>query len=48
MRFKASVKHLVFFHYTGLNSDEEMIANCRESGYEGELTIAKDFQVIGF
>lgn len=45
---KAGVKHLVFFHYTGLNTDDEMIANCRESGYEGELTIAKDFQVLAF
>jgi len=45
---KAGVKHLVFFHYTGLNTDEEMIADCRESGYEGRLTIAKDFQKLNF
>lgn len=45
---KAGVKHLVFFHYTGLNSDDEMIADCRKSGYEGVLTIAKDFDVLSF
>lgn len=45
---KAGVKRMVFFHYTGLNSDEEMIEDCRKSGYEGELTIAKDFDVLSF
>lgn len=45
---KAGVKHLVFFHYTGLNSDEDMIANCRESGFAGQLTIAKDLQGLDF
>lgn len=44
----AGVKHLVFFHYTGLNSDDEMIADCRESGFAGELTISKDLQVFEF
>jgi len=44
----AGVKHLVFFHYTGLNTDDEMIADCRMSGFQGKLTIAKDFDVIEF
>lgn len=45
---KAGVKHLVFFHYTGLNTDDEMVEDCRKSGFEGQLTIAKDFQVLDF
>ncbi len=43
---EGKVKHLVLFHYTGLDSDEDIITDCRKSGFTGELTIAKDFQSI--
>lgn len=43
---KAKVKMLVLTHYTGLDSDEAMIASVRESGYTGEIIIAKDTDVI--
>lgn len=40
----SKVKKLVFFHYTGLDSDEAIIEDCRRSGFVGEITVAKDFQ----
>jgi ribonuclease BN (tRNA processing enzyme) len=42
---EAKVKKVIFFHYTGLDSDEAMIADCRSSGYAGELICGKDFEV---
>ena len=45
---KSGVKELVFFHYTGLNSDEEMIEDCRKSGYAGPVHVAKDLQAFNF
>lgn len=42
----AGVKKLVLFHYTGLDSDEAIIEDCRLSDYKGELVIAKDFEVL--
>lgn len=41
----AQVKHLVLTHYSGLDSDEAMIADCRKSGFKGRITIAKDGEV---
>lgn len=43
---EAGVKKIVFFHYTGLDSDEAIIADCRSSGYKGEIMVGKDFQVF--
>lgn len=45
---KSGVKHMAFFHYTGLNTDDEIVADCRKSGYQGALTVAKDFDVLEF
>ena len=36
------VKKLVLTHYSGRDSDEAMLADCRLSGFEGEIVIAKD------
>lgn len=44
----ANVKHMVFFHYTGFNSDQEMVEDCKKSGYQGILSISKDMQVYEF
>lgn len=41
-----AVKKLILFHYTGLDSDEAMIEDCRRSGFNGEIVIAKDFEVL--
>lgn len=42
----AQAKHLVLTHYSGADSDEVMLEDCRGSGFEGEITIAQDFQVF--
>jgi ribonuclease Z len=42
---QANVKKVVFFHYTGLDADDAMIADCRKSGYAGEVVCGKDFEV---
>lgn len=43
---QAGVKRLVFFHYTGLDSDEAMIAECRRGGYTGYAVVGKDRQLV--
>lgn len=45
---QSDVKHLVLFHYQGFDSDEAMIEDVRRSGYQGEVTIGKDFQTFEF
>jgi ribonuclease BN (tRNA processing enzyme) len=40
------VKKVVLFHYTGLDSDENMIAAVKNAGYTGEVIAGKDSQVI--
>ncbi len=35
-------KKLVLTHYSGRDSDEMMLADCRKSGFKGEIVIAKD------
>ncbi len=40
------VKHLILFHYTGLNTDEEMADAVRQTGFFGRVTIGKDFQTF--
>lgn len=44
----ADVQQLLLTHYSGLDSDEAMIADCRKSGYTGKIEIAKDFQELNF
>ncbi len=41
---KGKVKKVIITHYTGLDSDEAIIKECRRSGYEGEIVVGKDFQ----
>jgi len=41
---EAGVKKIVLVHYTGFDSDDALISECRRSGYDGELMIGKDFQ----
>jgi ribonuclease BN (tRNA processing enzyme) len=36
------VKKLVLTHYSGRDPDEAMLVDCRLSGFEGEIVIAKD------
>jgi ribonuclease BN (tRNA processing enzyme) len=43
---EANVKKVIFFHYTGLDPDQAMIDDCRTSGYAGEVSCGKDFQVV--
>ncbi len=43
---KAGVKTLVLVHYTGIDSDEVVLQDCRSSGYSGDLILAKDFMVV--
>lgn len=43
---QSNVKQLVLFHYTGLDSDADMLDDCRKSGFSGEIILAKDFAVI--
>lgn len=43
---ETGVKKLVFFHYTGINSDEEIIADCRRGGYTGPVVVGKDRQLV--
>lgn len=40
------VKKLILVHYNGKDSDEAMTADCRASGFTGEIVIGKDFQVF--
>jgi len=40
------IKKLILSHYTGLDTDEEMIEDCRRGGFRGEIIIAKDLQTI--
>lgn len=42
---EAGVKKMILTHYTGLDADEKMIQDCRRSGYEGDLIVAKDLDV---
>lgn len=43
-----SVKKLVLFHYTGLDSNEAITASCREGGFTGDIIIAQDGMQIQF
>jgi ribonuclease BN (tRNA processing enzyme) len=43
---EAGVKTVVMTHHTGLDSDDAMIQDCRQSGYKGEILVAADFQVL--
>jgi len=40
---EAGVQTLVLTHYTGLDTNDAMIASVREAGFTGELHIASDF-----
>ncbi len=40
---KSKVKKLILVHYQGFDSDEEMVASAKESGFEGEVVVGKDF-----
>jgi ribonuclease BN (tRNA processing enzyme) len=44
----SNVKKVIIFHYTGLDSDEAIIAECQRAGFGGEIVIAKDFQIFKF
>lgn len=44
----SGVKKLILFHYTGLDSDEELAAECQRAGFQNEIVIGKDFQVFKF
>lgn len=43
---QAGVARVALTHYFGVDSDDAMIADCKSSGYSGEVIVAKDFQVI--
>ncbi len=40
---ECNVKKLILVHYQGFDSDEEMIASAKKSGFEGEVVVGKDF-----
>ncbi len=39
---RVGAKRLVLTHYSGHDSDAEMVRNCRESGFLGDIIVAKD------
>ncbi len=41
---QGGVKEMVLVHYTGFDTDDEIMKECRRSGYEGKLMVGKDFQ----
>lgn len=41
----ARAERLMLTHYSGVDSGEAMIADCRSSGFQGEIIIAKDNDV---
>jgi ribonuclease BN (tRNA processing enzyme) len=43
---KSNVKKIIFFHYTGLDSDQAIIKECQRSGFSGEIVVGKDFQTF--
>ena len=44
---KASkVKKLILVHYSGLDSEKEMVKEARKAGFEEEISIAQDFQIL--
>jgi ribonuclease Z len=43
---QGNVKKMILFHYTGLDSDETIVQDCRKSGFAGEIIVGKDFQTI--
>ncbi|MBI4272355.1 MBL fold metallo-hydrolase [Candidatus Uhrbacteria bacterium] len=42
----SGVKHLILFHYSGLDSDDALIDAVKESGFAGRLTVGKDSQTF--
>ncbi len=45
---EAGARHLVLTHYSGADSEEDMLADARKSGYTGEITIARDGDTFSF
>lgn len=43
---EAGAKKLLLVHYTGLDKDEDVVADCRRSGFTGDIVMTKDFQVF--
>lgn len=43
---KQHAKKLVLFHYSGKDSDEDLLASAQSSGYKGEIIIAKDKMIL--
>lgn len=44
---KASkVKKMILFHYSGAESEEKIVEDCRRSGFAGELICANDFDIF--
>ncbi len=42
------VKKMILFHYSGAESEENIIKDCRSSGFVGELICARDFDIFEF
>lgn len=43
---QGKVKKVILVHYQGFDTDEKMTEAVRSSGFEGEVVVGKDFQVI--
>lgn len=43
---QANAKRVALTHYFGVDTDDDMISDCKSSGFTGEVIVAKDFQVI--
>lgn len=43
---EVEVKKLILVHYQGFDSNDAMLADCRRSGFEGEIAIGQDGQVF--
>lgn len=43
---EAGVKKLILFHYSGLDSDEAMLAEVHRTNFSGEVVLGKDFDTF--
>lgn len=42
----ADAKHLLLFHHAGRDTDQAILADCRNSGYRGRVSLARDLTTI--
>lgn len=45
---QANVKKVIIVHNPGLDSDKAIIADCKKSGFKGDIACGKDFAIYNF